>query len=873
MAELLSPGVFIEELPSAAQTISGVSTSNMGIVGFTPKGPVDRAVLVTSYPMFEGIFGGLTTKSRMGHSMSAYFGNGGRRAYVVRVTPANAVAADAKIQAQTTDQLIETGDGVVLAFSKDTTVVPTTIKVHGGLSPVVVGSLEIRWRASAGAAGPAEQAKQRDGTTNLAADGVLTKFEGRVNPTSLAGLVDANGLPVDPQLDLLHGDFIIASGAQTITIPAANVGPIVTATSGGHTAILDRRTGFFSVVYGVAPAAGAVNVTFQKTTATLTATFTGAGPVLTVGGANIDGAYATVVNGVAANTFNTNTGAYNFKTTAGALPHAQARLLATYKINAWDLNPISAGLWGNDLRVSVRGDDDFFTALTASYSRFTVNVEVKNSVTGLYEVQESFEEVDFTTPTSAKYLPDVVNDLSDLVTVTDPGSDELVEQLNGLPYTQVIAGGDETSANRTITGRLKRAVVKGRTVVITYTRASDSTVQTITDTGTGALTGAVDGTYATTATVFGTSVAANRIDYTTGSLNFRTADTIKVGTLVQVSYRKTAAESVHTEIFGDATKGYTAGTDGTFDSLNFSKDRFTTAALLQTANRGIYALDRVDDIMQVIIPDFAGDTAVAQDLIAWATSRSLLPKGADRFIILVTPSGQTAQDAVDYVRFTLNTYTKYAAIYWPWVKIRDPLLDNRVVVFPPLAHIAGIYARTDITRNVGKAPGGTVDGQILGITALEIDNGGLGPTQAERDVVYPARINPLVATPGTGRAVWGVRTLSQDSSWRYINAVRLFMFLEQSVFNAVQWVVFENNGPLLWSKIATQLNGFLGNLFAEGYFAGNSPSQAFFVIVDETNNTQAVIDSGQLLVDVGAAPNKPAEFARFRFQQKTLSAA
>jgi phage tail sheath protein FI len=98
------------------------------------------------------------------------------------------------------------------------------------------------------------------------------------------------------------------------------------------------------------------------------------------------------------------------------------------------------------------------------------------------------------------------------------------------------------------------------------------------------------------------------------------------------------------------------------------------------------------------------------------------------------------------------------------------------------------------------------------------------------------------------------------------------MFLEKSVFNSMWWAVFENNGPLLWSRITGQLNGFMNGLYREGFFAGTNPAQAFFVVCDGTNNPPDSVDAGYVVVDIGAAPNKPAEFVRLRFQQKSLTA-
>ena len=290
-----------------------------------------------------------------------------------------------------------------------------------------------------------------------------------------------------------------------------------------------------------------------------------------------------------------------------------------------------------------------------------------------------------------------------------------------------------------------------------------------------------------------------------------------------------------------------------------------TDVSLKLTNKGLYSFNKVDEILQIVVPDFAGDTVVTGALLDYADERAALPSGGDRFIILTVPKGSSPQQAADYFRYTLARYNKYAAIYWPWIKVADPLQNNRPLTIPPMGHIAGVYARTDNTRNVGKAPAGTVDGQLNYLLGLEYLS-----TQGERDLVVPSRINPIISTPNTGTCVWGVRTISSDSQWLYVNARRLFMFLEKSVFNSTQWIVFENNGQQLWTRIPLQLSSFLFGLFNDGLFAGNTSKDAFFVKVDSTNNTAASIAAGQVIIDVGAAPNKPAEFVRFRFQQKTI---
>lgn len=872
MPEYLSPGIFIEEVPSSAQVIQGVSTSNMGVVGMAQRGPEDTATLVTSFDDYTRQFGDLIRDSRMGLSVAAFFANGGRRAYVVRVTRSDAVKADGRIQSQHTDESLVVADGTSLIFdSAGPPAVPpppppgvmtvAPLAANSGASPVVPGSAYLRWRA-AGVALLLDPAMQRDGVTALAGDGVKLKFEGRINPASLpcmAGLI-----PLDPAQD------VVASGAgvdvvvtwpvlavpTTLTFLGATTGPVVTATNlGGSTGILDRRTGIFSlnlVLAEVPDLLGAITVDHTPAIAKYAQGGTVVSPTGTI---TITGNVNPVP--LVGNFIDLNTGRITFQVLPADVPFAGAPILISYKVNAWALVPMSKGAWANSLRVQVKGNANYYTAATASYSRYDAQILLKNATTGVYEVVEFYEELDFTDPLSAVFFADVLNDLSDYLDITEPGGDQAPGELNGLARSLVLGGGDETAGNRVFNTYLYGGAVAERTLVITYT-GDDGLVRTITDDGNGALIGAVDPT------------GTNTVVYATGQVQFTTVNTvrtIKAATLVTAAFRSAPAEVVHTENVGDTTKQYTdpslpqnyylSGSDGV---AALSRNQISAPTLI-APNKGLYALSQVDEIMQVIIPDFPNDPVIAGDQIDYAELRK------DRYIILTVPQGSSAQDAVNYFRFTLGRFTNFAAMYWPWVKIADPLNNNRATVFPPLGHIAGVYARTDINRNVGKSPGGTVDGQLAFLVGLERNT-----TQGDRDFVYPAKINPLIAGPQTGLAVWGVRQIALDNQWRYINARRLFMFCEKSVFNATHWIVFENNGAGLWARIKMQLTSFLNNLFGDGYFAGTKPTDAFFVICDETNNPQSNIDLGIVTIDVGIAPNKPAEFVRFRFQQFTAGA-
>lgn len=849
MAEILSPGVFIEEVPSAVQVVQPVSTSNMGIVGATQRGPTDEATLVTSFAQFTRIFGALIAESRTGLSMAAYFSNGGKRAYVVRVMPSDAVEAgsaagdEGYVTSARRNFQCNVGDGVTAAVT-NLVLTPTTL-----VTPIVAvagtAGVTFRWRSDDTPVAT-ENLYERDGITALVQDTVghpNHHYEGRVVISMPSDGVDSS-LP-----SIMPGGTITLNwdpnGATPTTLNLTQVGTTLRAsgTSGqGTTAELDLVTGFLSITFAgtevpvLAGDGGNIQLDYTPGTDVRSIVDDGNGAIPDTG---------PILS--AAGTITYSTGAYSFTTSAGYEPGTDCPVLVDHDIEAWDLDPISVGSWANDMRIECIGNDDYYTVATDTYTRFNVNIRLLNSSTGLYDIVETYEEITFTDTTSAQYFPDVLNDLSDLVNVVEPAlTGEGPQHLNGLARSLVVAGGDELTGNRQITTTLLDAPIVSRTFSLDWTDDT-GTSRSITDDGAGNLIGDVDG------------AGNNTIDYTTGAVDVLLSNPIEQDQLVPAVYRSVAEEDSHIDVF-------TGGADGTFTNpTNYGRNQFTAIAL-EPNFQGLYALNKIEELMQVVIPDFAGDIQITKDLLDYVDSRETLPSGGDRFAILMVPQGSTAQEAVDFLRIDVGQYSKFAAMYWPWVKIADPLADNRPLVFPPLGHIAGIYARTDSTRNVGKVPAGTVDGALRFLIGLEIDS----ISQGERDVVYPARINPLVSGPQTGLAVWGARTISLQSEWRYINARRLFMFVEKSVYNATHWIVFENNGGGLWARIKAQIQGFLTNLFNDGLFAGTTPSQAFFVTVDETNNDQASIDAGQVIIDVGIAPNKPAEFVRFRFQQKTL---
>jgi uncharacterized protein len=207
---------------------------------------------------------------------------------------------------------------------------------------------------------------------------------------------------------------------------------------------------------------------------------------------------------------------------------------------------------------------------------------------------------------------------------------------------------------------------------------------------------------------------------------------------------------------------------------------------------------------------------------------------------------------------------EYAAVYAPWLQIPDPLNSGALLSVAPSGTMAGVYARSDSNRGVWSAPAGP-DAAIMGVeaTAFPISD-------VQGDELNAAGINVIRKFPTVGIVPWGARTMAgQGSQWTYISVRRLLSYIEQSISQGTQWVVFEPNGPPLWAAVEQSISDFLQQLFRAGALQGETPEQAYFVRCDATTMTQTDIQNGQLIAVVGVAPIYPAEFVVFQIQQIT----
>ena len=204
--------------------------------------------------------------------------------------------------------------------------------------------------------------------------------------------------------------------------------------------------------------------------------------------------------------------------------------------------------------------------------------------------------------------------------------------------------------------------------------------------------------------------------------------------------------------------------------------------------------------------------------------------------------------------------SSYAAMYYPWIKVADLSGGGSTTkLVPPSGHMVGIYNRSDARVGVHKAPANEI---IMGAIDLEIRL-----SKGEQDVLNPVGVNCIRTFPGRGIRVWGARTLSSNGSWRYISVRRLFIMVEASMETGLAWVVFEPNDSTLWAKVSRDVTSFLRVVWRGGALFGATPDQAFYVKCDEELNPAEIRDLGQLIIEVGMAPVKPAEFVIFRISQ------
>jgi phage tail sheath protein FI len=296
-----------------------------------------------------------------------------------------------------------------------------------------------------------------------------------------------------------------------------------------------------------------------------------------------------------------------------------------------------------------------------------------------------------------------------------------------------------------------------------------------------------------------------------------------------------------------------------FDDFEGSTERIIAADEdeLLGRGRGLAQMAKIDEISLLVTPDEVRN-GLGNNLRNAVINQC--EQLRDRFALISADRGQT-----DIANLRPHRDTTYAAFYYPWISVFDPS-DSRTRLIPPVGHVAGIVARTDIERGVHKAPANEV---VRGALDLETK-----VVKQDQDLLNPRGVNCIrdFTPDGRGIRLWGARTMASDKEWKYVNVRRLFLYIEESIDEGTQWVVFEPNDEPTWAAVRRSITNFLIRVWRSGALMGATEDEAFFVKCDRTTMTQDDIDNGRLICYIGIAPVKPAEFVIFRIGQKTADA-
>ena len=260
-------------------------------------------------------------------------------------------------------------------------------------------------------------------------------------------------------------------------------------------------------------------------------------------------------------------------------------------------------------------------------------------------------------------------------------------------------------------------------------------------------------------------------------------------------------------------------------------------------------LEKIGEIALVYAPNAQATTGLT-DLLFDHCERL-----RSRFVIIDCVKGQAPSNV-----FKPKRACSFSALYYPWIQVQEAG-TGKVCMVPPGGHVAGVYARTDIERGVHKAP---ANQQVKGVVGLEF-----AVNDGQQDNLNPQGINCIRNFSGRGILVWGSRTLSNDPEYKYVNVQRLMIYLEQSISRGTQWATFEPNNEKTWAKLKQTTENFLYNSWQAGMLMGAKPLEAYFVKCDRTTMTQNDIDNGRIILQIGVAPVKPAEFMIFSVSQQS----
>ncbi len=891
MPTYLHPGVYVEEIPSGSKPIEGVGTSTAAFIGYTTKGPIGEPKLILKWDDYVNQYGGVrkmdpaTQKEGdpMGLSVSAFFQNGGGKAYIVRITEdwlgGEGTATHAKAIGYV-DNPSNIGTGNALKFTainagkwaNDLIIKMSTNLIDENLYDVEIGrndkngvfnTIETFTGASLDANEPLYIENVIDDVSELVTVDLVASIPVGETSDEYLGTssgADMTGVSLDFSALLAAARrlrlTLDGGTADTITLPKKDYPNLIDVAVAIETEVRKltpadvKYTGFTCVVdnnrlvltSGTREAKSAVEV---DETAGIAGTLRlGLDPVTSYIGTSTSGDVSGVsldFTGLTDAADRTLSGIVD-----GAKPFASeldkivyANLIAL--ANAIDAIP--------ELSCVVHSDGDKLVLTSATHT--AASAVVIDSDSGI-------------APT--------------LKLGVLPSGHGGAEQTGQQYYEQILSDGTSTSGD--LGGLFTLALTNGTLFPTDDSRTLKGTVDGVAftplvlsnaaDLGLAAIAGAIDAIPALSCADVGNTLVltpatpGQAVEIDSG---FGIAPILKLG-VGNGGVEKNANNldnNLRAEVSGQQSADVNSPKQDELDG---------------GADGGLPGVGDYDKIFTKFIK-YRDINIICLPGQNWSSDNSGNPtiekaighaeKMKNRMVIVDPPPSHELENALHVNNMGLPSQT-YCVVYYPWVEVanrfyhaeRDPGLPKKVLV-PPCGYAAGMWAKTDGRRGVWKAPAGTETG-LLGVAGLEykVEDG-------EQDSLNPWGINCLRSMPGAGKVIWGARTRATkaDPEWRYVPVRRTAIFIEQSIYGGIQWAVFEPNDHRLWSALRGNIGGFMNGLFRVGAFQGEKASNAYFVRcgLDDTM-TQAEIDAGQVIVIVGFAPLKPAEFVIVRIQQK-----
>lgn len=869
------PGVYIQELPSAVHPITGVATSIGAFVGYTARGIDSRAEQIFSFSDYERLFGGLASNSELSYAVQQFFANGGNQAYVVRVPSIGASGASVLFDGLTFTALSSGtwADGQLL-IDVD----------YNGLTQALAGPVSVT-NGSATITGTGFQ------TTLAVNDWLVFASDPTQTPYQIIKITNNTTLT-------LGANYAQPTGTTTavvITDPTAfnlTITNLVDGTveSFPNLSLNTSQNNYVAnVVNDVDNGSQLVNVLVGSPTPNAPPPATGI-----VGTPPVVASIDLLLGGTAL------AGTVGLTNASSAVTGVGTAFTTALAVNQWlvfasdpTLTPYQVHAIGNDTGLTLASN--YLGGTTSATEAAVVNILTGSvGLTNGSNVVSGAGGVNFQTALtigqSLVFASDATHTLYQIASITDTTHLKLTQNYAGTTAATTTATVVNTAAqaNYGVQVSVSLPTTPPLPLPISFTVFAKGTPIPQTVSGLASqLQKAINGALAVqmpgasvVCSVFGTGAGqAIRVNsmipefpdavltITTPSATSGISDASFALGLNTPSSVNVAHYSLGTGNAWKSQTSSTAGSDGSGlpGTLQLIGDpgSFT----------GIYALEKVDIFNLLCIPDAtravpgnpsALDSSVNPNAI-YSAAIALCDSKRAMLLLDCPPYVNNVSAAVDWKTSGLTVSDPNGAAFFPRLRVPDPLNNYNLRTFAPCGVVAGLYARTDSSRGVFKAPAGT-EATLNGVQSLVYKL-----SDAENGVLNPLGLNCFRTFPVYGSVLWGARTLvgadADASQWKYVPVRRVALFLESSLYQGTQWVVFEPNDEPLWSAIRLNVGSFMQDLFTQGYFQGQTPTDAYFVKCDSETTTQTDIDNGVVNIVVGFAPLQPAEFVIIQIQQ------